>query len=174
MTEVSQAAKEAYFTASQGQLIWARFKRQRAAMVAGVVLVTLMLLGLFADFVGPYNPTIAGANKDYTNGAPQIPRFCDEQGCSARPFIYGVKRERSMATNFRWVTTVDTEDRRYVQWFVKGDELQVVRCHASIAISSVSMKARSISSAPTTPARTSSRAPSTPSRHRWRLAPWAS
>ena len=121
MTEVSQAAKEAYFTASQGQLIWARFKRQRAAMVAGVVLVTLMLLGLFADFVGPYNPTIAGANKDYTNGAPQIPRFCDDQGCSARPFIYGVKRERSMATNFRWVTTVDTEDRRYVQWFVKGD-----------------------------------------------------
>jgi hypothetical protein len=26
--------KEAYFTASQGQLIWARFKKQRAAMVA--------------------------------------------------------------------------------------------------------------------------------------------
>jgi len=29
-----QHAKEAYFTASQGQLIWARFKKQRAAMIA--------------------------------------------------------------------------------------------------------------------------------------------
>ncbi|WP_299048154.1 ABC transporter permease [uncultured Tateyamaria sp.] len=122
MTEVSQSAKEAYFTASQGQLIWARFKKQRAAMVAAWVLGLMILLGLFADFVGPYNPTIAGANKEYTNGAPQIPRFCDDTGCSARPFIYGVKRERSIETNFRWVSTIDTDDRRYVQWFVKGDE----------------------------------------------------
>ncbi|MGD9295295.1 MAG: ABC transporter permease [Roseobacter sp.] len=120
--EVSQSAKEAYFTASQRQLIWARFRRQRAAMVAAVVLVAMILMGLFADFIGPYNPTIAGANKDYTNGAPQIPRFCDAAGCSARPFIYGLKRERSIETNFRWVTTIDTEDRRYVQFFVRGDE----------------------------------------------------
>lgn len=122
MTDVSQSAKEAYFTASQGQLIWARFKRQRAAMVAAWILGLMILLGIFADFVGPYNPTIEGANKDYTNGAPQFPRFCDAAGCSARPFIYGVKRERSIETNFRWVSTIDTEDRRYVQWFVKGDD----------------------------------------------------
>jgi peptide/nickel transport system permease protein len=83
--------------------------------------VILILMGLFAPFLSPYDPTIAGRDKDYTNGAPQIPRFCDEQGCSMRPFIYGVKRERSMATNFRWVTTVDREDRRYVQFFVRGD-----------------------------------------------------
>lgn len=122
MSEVSQSAKEAYFTASQGQLIWARFKKQRAAMVAAWVLGLMILLGVFADFVGPYNPTIAGANKEYTNGAPQWPKFCDDNGCSARPFIYGVKRERSLATNFRWVSTIDTDDRRYVQWFVKGDD----------------------------------------------------
>ena len=121
MSEVSQRAKEAYFTASQGQLIWARFKKQRVAMVAAWVLGLMILLGVFADFVGPYNPTIAGANKEYTNGAPQWPKFCDDNGCSARPFIYGVKRERSLATNFRWVSTIDTDDRRYVQWFVKGD-----------------------------------------------------
>ena len=121
MTEISQAKREAYFTASQRQLIWARFRKQRAAMVAAVILAVMIVLGVFADFVGPYDPTVAGANKDYTNGAPQVPRFCDDAGCSARPFIYGVKRERSLATNFRWVTTIDTEDRRYVQFFVKGD-----------------------------------------------------
>ncbi|MEM9475618.1 MAG: ABC transporter permease [Pseudomonadota bacterium] len=117
----SQRAKEAYFTASQGQLIWARFRKNRSAMIAGTVLVILILMGVFAPFLSPYDPTIAGRNAEYTNGAPQIPQFCDEAGCSARPFIYGVKRERSLATNFRWVTTVDTEDRRYVQFFVEGD-----------------------------------------------------
>ncbi len=118
----NQKAKEAYFTASQGQLIWARFKKQRAAMIAAVILVGLILSGVFAPFLSPYDPTIAGRDKDYTNGAPQFPKFCDANGCSARPFIHAVKRERSMATNFRWVTTVDEDTRLYVQFFVEGDD----------------------------------------------------
>ena len=114
-----ESRKEAYFTASQRQLVWARFRRNGAAMTAGFVLVTLVLMGLFAPYLSPYDPTIAGRDRDYTNGAPQIPRFCDDAGCSARPFIYGTKRERSIETNFRWVTSIDTTDRRYVQWFVQ-------------------------------------------------------
>ncbi len=122
---VARRAKEAYFTASQYQLIWARFRRNRSAMIAGIILLSLILMGVFAPFLSPYDPTIAGRDKDYTNGAPQIPKFCDEAGCSARPFIYGVKRERSMATNFRWVTSIDTEDRRYLQWFVEGQKYKL-------------------------------------------------
>lgn len=119
---VKRRAKEAYFTASQYQLIWARFRRNRTAMIAGVILLGLILMGFFAPFLSPYDPTIKGRDKDYTNGAPQIPKFCDDAGCSARPFIYGVKRERSMKTNFRWVTSIDTTDRRYLQFFVRGDD----------------------------------------------------
>jgi len=125
LSAIEQKKKEAYFTASQRQLIWARFKKQRAAMVAAAILVVLILMGVFAPVLSPYDPTIKGRDKDYTNGAPQIPQFCDHNGCSARPFIYGVKRERSMATNFRWVTSIDTEDRRYVQWFVRGDDYRL-------------------------------------------------
>jgi len=125
LSEQERRAKEAYFTASQGQLIWARFKKQRAAMVAAMVLLALVLMGLFAPFLSPYDPTIKGRDRDYTNGAPQIPEFCDDNGCSARPFIYGVKRERSLATNFRWITSIDTNDRRYVEWFVEGDEYKL-------------------------------------------------
>ncbi len=120
-----QKAKEAYFTASQGQLIWARFKKQKAAMVAAVVLVILILSGLFAPFLSPYDPTIAGRDKDYTNGAPQIPQFCDKNGCSMRPFIHGVTRERSLATNFRWVTKIDEDTRLNLQFFVKGDSYKL-------------------------------------------------
>ena len=120
-----QSAKEAYFTASQRQLIWARFKKQRAAMIAACVLIMLVVSGILAPFLSPYDPTIAGRDKDYTNGAPQIPKFCDDNGCSARPFIHAVKRERSLATNFRWVTKVDTDTRKYVQLFVKGDKYKL-------------------------------------------------
>ena len=121
----NQKAKEAYFTASQSQLIWARFKKQRAAMVAAIVLLVLILSGLFAPFLSPYDPTIAGRDKDYTNGAPQIPQFCDKNGCSIRPFIHAVKRERSMATNFRWVTTVDEDTRHYMTFLPEGDDYEL-------------------------------------------------
>ncbi|MDF1856111.1 ABC transporter permease [Pseudooceanicola sp.] len=117
--DASQRAREAYFTASQYQLIWARFRRNTSAMIAGIILIGLILTGIFAPFLSPHDPTIKGRDKDYTNGAPQLPKFCDDNGCSWRPFIYGVKRERSIKTNFRWVTTIDTEDRRYVQMFVR-------------------------------------------------------
>ena len=104
---VDQKAKDAYFTASQGQLIWTRFKKQKAAMVGAWVLVFLVLSGLFAPFLTPYDPT--------------IPQFCDDNGCSLRPFVYALERERSIKTNFRWVTTVNTDKRQYVYFFVDGD-----------------------------------------------------
>ena len=119
---VNQKAKDAYFTASQGQLIWTRFKKQKAAMVGAWVLVVLIISGLFAPFLTPYDPTIAGRDKTYQNGAPQLPSFCDENGCSWRPFVYTYERERSIKTNFRWVSTVNIEKRRYMQFFVQGDE----------------------------------------------------
>ncbi|MFT7593744.1 MAG: peptide/nickel transport system permease protein [Paracoccaceae bacterium] len=119
---VDQQLKEAYFTASQGQLIWARFKKQKAAMVGAWVLIILILSGLFAPFLTPYDPTIAGRDKDYLNGAPQIPKFWDENGFSARPFIYTTTRERSIKTNFRWISETDREARRYVVLFPKGDK----------------------------------------------------
>lgn len=119
-------SREAYFTASQGELIWARFRRNRAAMVAGAVLAFMVLVGLFAPVLSPYDPTINGRNRDYMNGAPQIPRFCDHNGCSARPFLYTLERTRSIQTNFRWVTTVNMEKRRYVQFFVQGWEYRLL------------------------------------------------
>ena len=104
-----QKRKEAYFTAGQLQLVWARFKRNRSAMVGGVVLLILISMGVFAPFLSPYDPNIAGRDKTYQNGAPQIPYFWDQNGFSFRPFIYSYDRKRSAATNFRWVSVVDED-----------------------------------------------------------------
>jgi len=120
--KTDQSAKEAYFTAGQGQLIWTRFKKQRAAMVGAAVLIILVLSGMFAPFLTPYDPTIAGRNVDYPNGAPNIPKFWDENGFSARPFIYTFERTRSIKTNFRWVTEVNRDARRYLVLFPEGDK----------------------------------------------------
>jgi len=113
------SSKEAYFTASQGQLIWARFRKNRTAMIAGWVLALIVLSGFFAPFLSPYNPTIAGRDKGYLNGAPQIPMFCDQNGCSWRPFLHAVEMKLDMKT-LRRSPVVDPEKRRYVQLFVQG------------------------------------------------------
>ena len=120
---ISRKKKEAYFTASQRQLIWQRFRKQKSAMVGAWVLVILILSGIFAPFLTPYDPTAAGRDKGYENGAPQIPKFWDENGFSWVPFVYTYERERSIKTNFRWVTTEKRglEDRRYLTFLPKGD-----------------------------------------------------
>ena len=43
--ELDRKKKEAYFTASQTQLIWARFRSNRTAMIAGWCLVIMVLMG---------------------------------------------------------------------------------------------------------------------------------
>ena len=127
-----QKRKEAYFTAGQLQLIWVRFRRNRSAMVGGVVLLTLISMGVFAPFLSPYDPTIAGRDKTYQNGAPQIPYFWDQNGFSFRPFVYSYSRSRSAATNFRWVSTVDEDKRRYLELFVSGWEYHMMDLHLDL------------------------------------------
>lgn len=125
-TEAERRRKEKYFTASQAQLIWARFRRNRSAMIAGTVLVVMVLLGLFAPFLSPYDPTIAGRDMEYRNGAPQIPMFCDQNGCSLRPFLHGVERKLNKAT-LRWETVTNPDERRYLQFLVAGWEYRLGR-----------------------------------------------
>lgn len=91
-------------------------------MVGAAVLIILILSGFFAPFLTPYDPTIEGRDPDYQNGAPQIPKFWDENGFSVQPFIYTFKRSRSIKTNFRWVTKINREKRRYVVLFTAGDK----------------------------------------------------
>ncbi len=124
--EAERKTKEAYFTAGQYALIWARFKKNRSAMVAGSILIVMILMGVTAPFLSPYDPNIAGRDADYQNGAPQFPKFWDENGFSFRPFLYTLERQRSAATNFRWVTTVNRDERRYLHLFVKGWQFYVI------------------------------------------------
>ena len=104
------------------QLVSTRFFSNRSARIAGSVLLFMIIVSVFSGFLSPYDPTIAGRDKEYENGSPQLPMFWDENGFSLRPFIHTKTKYRGADTNFRWVYKVDTEKRRYVQFFVKGWE----------------------------------------------------
>ncbi len=119
---ISSQQKEAYFTATQMQLVTTRFFANRAAMVAGSILLFMIVISLFSGFLSPYDPTIAGRDKEYENGSPQIPIFWDHNGFSFRPFLHSKTKYRGADTNFRWVYNVDTEKRRYITFFPKGWE----------------------------------------------------
>ena len=120
--EISSKQKEAYFTATQMQLVTTRFFANRAAMIAGSILLFMIVISLFSGFLSPYDPTIAGRDKEYENGSPQIPIFWDHNGFSFRPFLHSKTKYRGADTNFRWVYKVDTEKRRYITFFPKGWE----------------------------------------------------
>ncbi len=112
-----------YYSASQWTLIWWRFRRHRAAMVAAAVLAIMAVLGIFAEFVAPYGPTTRDTK--YIDGAPQIPLFCDHNGCSLRPFIHGVKTERDSVT-LRAISVPDPETRVFVNFFVSGERTRLL------------------------------------------------
>ncbi|HHB82016.1 MAG TPA: ABC transporter permease [Devosia sp.] len=132
ISDLDQKRKEAYFTAGQGQLIWARFKKNKSALAGAWILVILILSGLFSPFLTPYNPSIAGRDEGYVNGAPQIPMLWDENGFSLRPFIYTYERTRSIKTNFRWVTEVNKDKRRYMTFLPQGDSYTLFGIKSSV------------------------------------------
>ncbi|MGF1474635.1 MAG: ABC transporter permease [Geminicoccaceae bacterium] len=112
-----------YYSASQWTLIWWRFRRHRAAMAAATLLILMAIMGVFAEFVAPYGPVTRDSS--YIDGPPQIPRFCDQNGCSLQPFIHGVKTERDPVT-LRATSVPDRESRNYVTFFAQGEPTRVL------------------------------------------------
>ncbi len=116
----TQESEEAlrYYSATQWQLIWWRFRRHRVALAGALILTTMALMGLFAGFLAPYG-TIT-RNSDYVLGPPQMPLFWDTNGFSFRPFVHGVTTERDPET-LRPIPTIDPEVRHYLQFFAQGE-----------------------------------------------------
>ncbi len=121
--EREEARRLRYYSASQWTLIWWRFRRHRAAMVAATLLALMALAGVFAEFVAPYGTTTRNAS--YIDGPPQWPMFCDQNGCSARPFVHGVKTERDPVT-LRAISVPDPETRMYLTLFAQGERVEVL------------------------------------------------
>ena len=70
------AAGDAVYAASQWQLIWRKFKRNRAAIIGGVVILLFYLAAIFADFLSPY--TVEERLTQYSYMPPQSVHFFNQ------------------------------------------------------------------------------------------------
>jgi peptide/nickel transport system permease protein len=111
-TELTE--KEARFAASQWTMIWRRFRRNRAAMFGGGIVILYYVVALFANFVAPYTTKTRFVEQIYL--PPQQVHFFDDG--QLRPYVYGVETE--FDENLRRVFAT-TDEKIYLKFFAKGE-----------------------------------------------------
>ncbi|GAK51639.1 binding-protein-dependent transport systems inner membrane component [Candidatus Moduliflexus flocculans] len=88
------AAGDAVYAASQWQLIWRKFKRNRAAIIGGIVILLFYLAAIFADFLSPY--TVEERLTQYSYMPPQPVHFFNQGKLGL--FVYKMKTGRDPKT----------------------------------------------------------------------------
>lgn len=113
-----QKKKEAYYTATQLQLMWWKFRKHRVAIIGSYVLGVFVFIMLFCEFLAPYGSQ--SRDGDYLFGGPQKIHFSNENGDFIGPFVY------SMATQFNKETmqldlTEDKTTPHKIKFLSKGE-----------------------------------------------------
>ncbi len=123
ITQTESEEAQRYYSATQFQLIWWRFRKHRLAQTGALILIVMAVIGLFAEFFGPYT----GITRDSESVlvSPQSPQFCNDAGCTLRPFVPGVTAERNAET-LRMETKIDPSVRRDIYFFVEGEEYNLL------------------------------------------------
>ena len=116
--EIGRRKGEEFFSASQSQLIWWKFRRHKLAMTAAPVLGILYLLALFPGFISPYTQKVRFTKT--LSAPPTRIRIYSEEGGLQRPFVYGFKRERDPET-FRRTFVEDKTVKSPIVFFVRGE-----------------------------------------------------
>jgi peptide/nickel transport system permease protein len=106
--------EESKFAASQWAMIWRRFRRNKAAMVGGAIVLLYYLVALFGNFVAPYSLKTRFTEQLYL--PPQRIHLFDDG--KLKPFVYGV--ESAFDENLRRVHK-QTDTKHYIKFFAKGD-----------------------------------------------------
>lgn len=112
-----------YYTATQSQLIWWRFKKHRLALLGSSILALFLIIILIAEFIAPADPF--SRNSDYIYGPPQKIHFVDaDGGFHLRPFVYGVENEINPET-FTFDVVEDTSQVLPIQFLIRGDPYEL-------------------------------------------------
>jgi len=118
-----QLAGHDYTLLSVRQLMWHKFVSNRLAVFSACVLFVLYTMTILAGFVAPYGPQDGVGRLSY---APPTPvRFCDDAGCSLRPFVYGLNSERNLETLLLEFVP-DESERHYIYLFERGSDYRIL------------------------------------------------
>lgn len=106
------------------QLVWKRFRRSKPAIAGGMMVITLVMMALFAEFFSPNDFTRTAMGDSYI--PPSVIRFVDEEGnFSFQPFVYNLFVELDPNTfQSRWAE--DTTQKYHIQFFVRGWEYKLL------------------------------------------------
>ncbi len=106
------------------QLVWQRFRRSKPAIAGGMMVITLVVMAIFAEFFSPNDFNRTAMGDSYI--PPSVVRFFDDEGnFSPRPFVYNLTVELDPVTfQSRW--TEDTSQKYYIQFFIEGWEYQLL------------------------------------------------
>lgn len=106
---------ENIYAASQWQLMWRKFIRNKAAMLGGVVILLFYLVAAFGDFLAPY--TLTTRFREYIYLQPQSVHFFHEGKFLIH--MYGIDRE--IDQNLRKIYTPNPEKIVPIKFFVQGE-----------------------------------------------------
>jgi len=98
-------------------LMWWKFRKHKAALISGVVLIILYLVAIFCEFVAPYAPEDTFIR--YKLSPPSPVHLIDSQGNFRGLFVYKTVRTRDPVT----LQNIFTEDKSTVysiRFFITG------------------------------------------------------
>jgi peptide/nickel transport system permease protein len=109
--------QERYYTASQWQLMWWRFRRHRLAVVSGAFLLVMYFSILISEFIAPYD--LHHRNTQMLYAPPQGIHLFHE-GEFVGPFVYGFDKSLDMA-KLQWVYVESPAKVQPLNFFCVGD-----------------------------------------------------
>jgi peptide/nickel transport system permease protein len=115
---------ESIYGASQWRLIWRKFRRNKAALAGGLVILLYYLSALFAPFLAPYGLTTRFTKSIYM--PPQVIHFFDTDsgGLKLQPWVYDLQQE--FDENLRRTYVVDPEKKTKVLFLAKGEPYKLL------------------------------------------------
>jgi peptide/nickel transport system permease protein len=109
--------EEKIYVAPYWKLMWWRFRKHKMALISVGVLALFYFVGIFCEFVAPYDPN--GYFVKYKLAPPSKVHIRDADGNLHWPFVYRIVQARDPET-MRNIYTEDTEIRYPVRFFVRG------------------------------------------------------
>ncbi|MXX27658.1 MAG: ABC transporter permease [Caldilineaceae bacterium SB0668_bin_21] len=117
--DLEEEQHESYF-----QLVWQRFRKSRPAIAGGLMVLSLIILAIFAEFFAPVDPTDANLQDSFI--PPTRIRLIDAEGnFHLRPFIYNQVVTIDPKT-FEPLWEDDPEQRYDIQFMVKSWEWKIL------------------------------------------------
>lgn len=113
--------QEAYYLASQWQIMWWKLQRHKLAVISGAILAFFYLSIIVVEVFAPYN--LETRNSQFIYAPPQVPHLFHE-GEFIGPFVYGYQMTLNMETLAREYTPDPSKIHR-IRFFCQGDSYEM-------------------------------------------------